>query len=62
MTIYTHAAEYDGLLNLIEKLRVELVVQAQHSALTDPYIIELSQRLDAYIVQAQQKYMSSSNR
>jgi hypothetical protein len=48
-------ASRDGLLAIIEELRSELITKAQHAAFTDPSIVELSQRLDHYVVLAQQR-------
>ncbi|WP_226002606.1 aspartyl-phosphate phosphatase Spo0E family protein [Paenibacillus sp. BJ-4] len=45
----------DGLHAIIEELRRELISKAQYATLTDPSIVELSQRLDHYVVLAQQK-------
>ncbi|MGG1616185.1 Spo0E family sporulation regulatory protein-aspartic acid phosphatase [Paenibacillus sp. NRS-1782] len=49
----------DGLLAIIEELRSELITKAQHEAFTDPSIVELSQRLDQYVVIAQQRKKKS---
>lgn len=45
----------DGLYAIIEQLRKELVAKAQYMAFTDPSMVELSQRLDHYVVLAQLK-------
>ncbi|MGC7871102.1 aspartyl-phosphate phosphatase Spo0E family protein [Desulfosporosinus sp. SYSU MS00001] len=39
----------DEVLGLIESLRSQLVMLAQHKSLIDPEVIKLSQRLDSYL-------------
>ncbi|AFM41150.1 Spo0E like sporulation regulatory protein [Desulfosporosinus acidiphilus SJ4] len=39
----------DEILGLIESLRSQLVVLAQHKSLIDPEVVTLSQRLDSYL-------------
>ncbi|MEC0184398.1 aspartyl-phosphate phosphatase Spo0E family protein [Paenibacillus peoriae] len=51
----------DSLHAIIEKLRRELVTKAQYTAFTDPSILELSQRLDHYVVLAQLKKKGKYN-
>ncbi|ASR45436.1 Spo0E family sporulation regulatory protein-aspartic acid phosphatase [Paenibacillus kribbensis] len=51
----------DSLHAIIEKLRRELISKAQYTSFTDPSIIELSQRLDHYVVLAQLKKKGNYN-
>ncbi|MBY0009345.1 aspartyl-phosphate phosphatase Spo0E family protein [Paenibacillus typhae] len=47
----------DELFLTIESLRSELLEVAQERSLSDHMVVELSQRLDGYIVMAQNKMM-----
>ncbi|OKP78195.1 hypothetical protein A3844_16505 [Paenibacillus helianthi] len=49
----------DELFITIESLRCELLEVAQERSLSDHVVLELSQRLDGYIVLAQNKMMES---
>ncbi|MHA6534585.1 aspartyl-phosphate phosphatase Spo0E family protein [Paenibacillus sp. BAC0078] len=49
----------DELFITIESLRSELLEVAQERSLSDHVVLELSQRLDGYIVMAQNKMMES---
>lgn len=49
----------DELFITIESLRSELLEVAQERSLSDHTVVELSQRLDGYIVLAQNKMMES---
>ncbi|UQZ33942.1 hypothetical protein C2I18_10645 [Paenibacillus sp. PK3_47] len=49
----------DDLFITIESLRSELLEVAQERSLSDDRVVELSQRLDGYIVMAQNKMMES---
>ncbi|CQR58748.1 aspartyl-phosphate phosphatase Spo0E family protein [Paenibacillus riograndensis] len=49
----------DELYVTIESLRCELLEVAQERSLSDHAVLELSQRLDGYIVLAQNKMMES---
>ncbi|KWX76263.1 aspartyl-phosphate phosphatase Spo0E family protein [Paenibacillus jilunlii] len=49
----------DELYITIESLRSELLEVAQERSLSDHAVLELSQRLDGYIVLAQNKMMES---
>ncbi|WP_086074716.1 aspartyl-phosphate phosphatase Spo0E family protein [Paenibacillus camerounensis] len=49
----------DELFLTIESLRSELLEVAQERSLSDHMVVELSQRLDGYIVLAQNKMMES---
>lgn len=49
----------DELFITIESLRSELLEVAQERSLSDDRVVELSQRLDGYIVMAQNKMMES---
>lgn len=49
----------DELFLTIESLRSELLEVAQERSLSDHAVVELSQRLDGYIVMAQNKMMES---
>lgn len=49
----------DELFITIESLRSELLEVAQERSLSDHMVVELSQRLDGYIVMAQNKMMES---
>jgi hypothetical protein len=51
----------DSLYAIIEELRRELITKAQYTTFTDPSIIELSQRLDHYVVLAQLKKKGNYN-
>ncbi|WP_379156916.1 Spo0E family sporulation regulatory protein-aspartic acid phosphatase [Paenibacillus sp. sgz5001063] len=66
MNLYQNSpAEYgkeyreDELFITIESLRCELLEVAQERSLSDRTVLELSQRLDGYIVLAQNKMMES---
>lgn len=49
----------DELFITIESLRSELLEVAQQRSLSDHTVVELSQRLDGYIVMAQKQMMES---
>ena len=51
----------DNLHAIIEELRRELITKAQYTPFTDPSIIELSQRLDHYVVLAQLRKKGNCN-
>lgn len=66
MNLYPHSPEAkvqdyreDELFLTIENLRSELLEVAQERSLSDHVVLELSQRLDGYIVLAQNLMMES---
>ncbi|MNR17934.1 Spo0E like sporulation regulatory protein [compost metagenome] len=48
----------EELLTIIENLRYELAAMAGERDFTNPHVLELSQRLDKYIVMAQHQMVS----
>lgn len=56
-----HRSDYreDELFMTIESLRCELLEVAQQRSLSDRIVLELSERLDGYILLAQNKMMES---
>lgn len=60
-TSHDHIRDYreDDLFITIESLRSELLEVAQERSLSDDRVVELSQRLDGYIVMAQNQMMES---
>lgn len=66
MNLYPHSTEAkaqdyreDELFLTIENLRSELLEVAQERSFSDHVVLELSQRLDGYIVMAQNLMMES---
>lgn len=47
----------EDLFDVIEMLRSELLTAASQRSLTDHAVVELSERLDLYIVQAQERML-----